>query len=97
MPYIRQDFREFVKNDLNNLLICIDCCSEYEREGVVNYCITRIVARGLRPKSGWRYGSLLRAYGTFHAAAAEFYRRLVGPYEDGAGRRSGDIPEYGEG
>lgn len=67
-----------------------------DQEGVVNYTISRIVAGSFRPDTGWRYKWLNRAYGTFLSAAAEFYRRLVAPYEDKAIAKNGDIPEYGQ-
>ena len=65
-----------------------------ELEGVCNYTISRIVAGVMKPKDGWRYKWLNRAYGTFLSAAAEFYRRLVVPYEDKCIDKNGDIQEY---
>ena len=68
--------------------------SEEEREGVCNYVISRVVAGVMKPQDGWRYKWLNRAHGTFLSAAAEFYRRLVIPYEDKCILKNGDIPEY---
>ena len=68
-----------------------------EREGAVNYAISRIVAGSLRPEERWRYAALNHALGTFFSAGLEFYRRLVGPYEDLCIAKNGDIPEYEEG
>lgn len=62
--------------------------------GEANYSISRIVAGSLKPKTGWNYASLAAAYACFLAAAAEFYRRLLAPYEDLCIKKSGDIPEY---
>jgi hypothetical protein len=70
--------------------------SKDELEGVCNYTISRIIAGVMKPKDGWRYKWLNRAYGTFLSAAAEFYRRLVAPYEDKCIEKNGDIPEYEE-
>jgi len=72
---------------------------EYESdefEGVCNYIVSRVVAGVMKPKTGWRYKWLNRAYGTFMAAGAEFYRRLIAPYEDECIKKNGDIPEYDE-
>ncbi len=65
-----------------------------KREGYANYVMTRIVSEGLKPKGGWRYFALNRAMGVFTAAAHEFYRRLVVPYEEKAIRKNGDIKGY---
>ena len=67
-----------------------------DREGLCNYDISGIVAGSIKPESGWRYRYLNRAYGTFLSAASEFYRRIVGPYEDRCINLHGDIPEYKE-
>lgn len=38
--------------------------------------------------------TFIRAHGVFSAAAAEFYRRLIAPYEDKAIENNGDIAAY---
>ncbi len=65
-----------------------------KKEGAANYAVTRIISQGFKPIEGWRYMWLNRAYGTFLSAAAEFYRRMVIPYEDKCIEKNGDIPEY---
>ncbi len=65
-----------------------------DRDGMVNYAISRIVAGSLKPSTGWRYKNLNKAYGTFFSAATEFYRRLMANHEDKAIEKNGDIPEY---
>lgn len=103
MPYIKRELQTRVNDgDLIPLSVQVDFMidmiretyHEDEYEGVCNYTISRIVAGVMRPKDGWRYKWLNRAYGTFLGAGAEFYRRVVGPYEDGCVEKNGDIPEY---
>jgi hypothetical protein len=104
MPYIDKNLRRRVETAagwlegdvVETLCETIRALPDDKRDGAVNYVISTIVARSMKPKDGWRYNSLLRAYGTFCAAAAEFYRRLVAPYEDKAISKNGDIPEYAE-
>jgi hypothetical protein len=92
MPYIAPHQRTELEPAISHLIDRIKTYSSVD--GVVNYVITTIVARAMKPEEGWKYLSAYKAYGTFLAAAAEFYRRLVAPYEDGAIERNGDIPEY---
>ena len=107
MPYINKEMQERycsiqsrlegtrVACAVDDLIEAIrDHFTEDEYEGVCNYTISRIVAGVMKPDTGWRYKWLNRAYGTFLSAGAEFYRRLVGPYEDKCIEKNGDIPEY---
>lgn len=104
MPYIDEETKAAIVsgnigeefNPLPELCMALQLLPDDKRDGAVNYVISTIVASSMRPDDGWRYNSLLRAYGTFLAAAAEFYRRLVAPYEDKAIAKNGDIPEYAE-
>ena len=102
MPYINEEMRSRCQFKAGPLEERIDFLithirDEYDKgelEGVCNHTISRIVAGVMRPKNGWRYKWLNRAYGTFMSAGAEFYRRLVAPYEDECIKKNGDIPEY---
>lgn len=94
MPYIKPSQRNELEDKITSLVDNICLASLENRSGIVNYVITTIVSRSLKPKDGWRYKWLNVAYGTFHSAASEFYRRLVAPYEDKAIDKNGDILEY---
>tara|TARA_Y100000034_G_scaffold80510_1_gene96599 strand:- start:1536 stop:1865 length:330 start_codon:yes stop_codon:yes gene_type:complete len=104
MPYIPDENREETTRSAGTTLnLCIEeiiahlqSLDDDQKEGTCNYIISRIVAGGLKPPTGWRYMWLARAHQTFLAAAAEFYRRLLGPYEDRAIAKNGDIPEYAD-
>lgn len=104
MPYINEEMKtraykhsysQNVERQVDNIVNYIrNHFEEDEFEGVCNYTISRIVAGVMKPDIGWKYKWLNRAYGTFMSAGAEFYRRLVAPYEDDCIRKNGDIPEY---
>lgn len=104
MPYITEEMRgrspegcKKLSEQIGTIIATIR--AEFDTddfEGVCNYTISRIVAGVMKPKDGWRYKWLNRAYGTFLGAGAEFYRRVVGPYEDRCVEKNGDIPEYKE-
>jgi len=88
MPYIKQEHRFSIDSVLSSL-------SSYAVDpGDVNYAITQIVCKVMKPDSGWTYSSLSAARAIFRDAHDEFTRRLMDPYEDAACRRNGDIPEY---
>lgn len=95
MPYITKDNRKILDYHLDALIDDIN--SHFlldDREGILNYTISRLVASCMKPKSGWRYSNLARARAVFTEAGAEFTRRLIRPYEDEAIEKNGDIPEY---
>ena len=58
-------------------------------KGAVNYVITRIVLETLNQDS---YHSLSDCVSVLRDSADEIQRRLLGPYEDAAIERNGDMP-----
>ena len=103
MPYISEEMKkltmcptftiETFESKVDAVIESISILSLDDREGLCNYAISRIVAESLKPHNGWRYKNLNRAHGTFLSAAAEFYRRVVVPYENIAQQKNGDIYE----
>ena len=92
MPYICEESRRALNDDLQQLIARIkELFIEDHRHGAVNYVITNLVLSVLRPCDGWRYHTLQKAYGVFFCAAAEFYRRVIAPYEDLAIKKNGDL------
>jgi hypothetical protein len=96
MPYIKQSQRkrleyplDVIVNQLNSLEQEVAC-----RPGLVNYAITSIVLRTLKPDDGWSYTSISRAVAVLRDAATEMERRLMAKREDQAILNNGDIPEY---
>lgn len=94
MPYTEQYHRDQITPLLNEVISKIKTLESFGWDGELNYAISYLVATTMRPEQGWRYHWLHRAYGVFGAAGAEFYRRLLGPYEDKAIEKNGDIQPY---
>lgn len=94
MPYIPRDRRDkldpFVDEVVDQLRL-IDAT-----KGDVNYVVTRIALEALRPLNTWSYHTLSAAVGALKDAAAEIERRLLGPYEDQAILKNGDMQCYDE-
>jgi hypothetical protein len=96
MPYIAQKDRLFLDSPLDYL---VETIQELDGEpvasaGVINYVITNVVVRTMRPEAGWSYSSLSKALAVFRDAEMEMRRRILDPYEDKAIAKNGDIPEY---
>lgn len=96
MPYIKQELRSKYDNAIEQLVSLIKEQDIEDREGDLNYCITQVVGKAMKPEKGWRYKYLSRAHEVFLAAAAEFYRRLLNKYEDQAIEKNGDIHVYSD-
>lgn len=94
MPYVHKDVKDHVNESLWNLIRDLQTCLNDEREGAVVYAITEIVVHVLKPETGWRWRMLKNARACFMEAFDEFGRRLMGPYEDVAITRNGDVPAY---
>lgn len=99
MPYIAKTVRDNLDPKIDALISRINTWHPDQRAGITNYAITRIVSAAfaippIAESKPWRYANAMQAYGTFMAAAAEFYRRVLGPVEDDAIKRNGDIEEY---
>jgi hypothetical protein len=78
MPYLSDKERAFV-DDVGP-----------STPGQLNYAITKVVLDYMSI-IGVSYSNLNEAYGAMLAAAAEFYRRKVAPYEDDKAKENGDV------
>lgn len=58
--------------------------------GDLNYVVSLLMF-GLMRRLGHNYSSMNAVLGAVEAAKFEFYRRVVGPYEDLKARDNGDI------
>jgi len=96
MPYIAQSEREILDPLIDQLAVNMEMSVGYppelQKAGRLNYVISRLMVRMLPNEK--RYWALALAIGTVVCAILEFYRRFVGPYEDEAIRKNGDIKEY---
>lgn len=61
-----------------------------ETAGELNYAITRLVRDYFRGSSR-NYQTINNILGALEAAKAEFYRRVVVPYEDAKIQENGDV------
>jgi hypothetical protein len=87
MPYINPAMRMIVEDNLQYLIENIQTFNKHDIDGVVNYCVTRILHSVYPPK----YDEYNRAMGVLSCIQHEFYRRKVAPYEDAKMRLNGDV------
>ena len=80
MPYIKQKNRESL---LRYPLASADA-------GELNYSITKLID-GYVSLYGLKYETLNAIVGVLECAKAEFYRRVVAPYEDLKIQENGDV------
>jgi hypothetical protein len=94
MPYIVDSMRIKLEPTLGALVAQLKDFDDEDIEGVMNYTITEILNRRMKPETGWRYKWINRAIGVLEAVKFEFYRRLVANYEQNAINLNGDIGVY---
>lgn len=87
MPYIKGSQREQLIPELKALVFKIQGLDEKEQDGALNYSIT-LLLKGIYPK---RYRFLSRALGVLEAVKQEYYRVVVGPYEEEKRKLEGDV------
>lgn len=90
MQYIPQQMRPFIDDEIDDLVSQMKMIPGYKekRRGIFNYVICRIGWK-LLEKEGYIKLSGIRA--AMDDASDEWYRRLMGPYEDKAIKKNGDV------
>lgn len=96
MPYIKKKYRKNLKAVIKDIVKEMDDFDDDEIEGVLNFVLTTITNRAMKPEGGWRYYAINRTIGVLEAVKAEFIRRVAGPYEEDAVDINGDIDVYQE-
>lgn len=95
MPYVTQENRQKIQANLDSLIevtkLLNESNSNADRAGNLNYIITYMINE-LYPND--RYKELNDAIGVLECCKFEIYRRRVGPYEDLAIAKNGDVPNY---
>lgn len=81
MPYIKQEQRERLLNDLVP-----------QDAGELNFIFTSLIAIYLEEK-GLSYQTINDVVGALESCKAEFQRRVVAPYEDVKIKENGDVYE----
>jgi hypothetical protein len=94
MPYISFEQRPLLDKDIDSLIQSIKTIPLDDREGVLNYTLSRIISGSMKPDEGWRYKIINRIMGVLSCVQLEFYRRIASPYEDKAILKNEDIKEY---
>lgn len=87
MPYIKKEDRPALDATLAPLITHLRSLPEADQDGALNYSITKIL-KALYPV---KYVHLNRAMGVLSAVTHEFYRRVIGPYEDTKITENGDV------
>lgn len=96
MPYIKQDQREDLEDGLNEL---IQTLKSYvpkggdirDLDGLVNYCITRILLETFDLTRAPKYTHFNTVHGILSSVDKEINRRFVVPYENLKIDQNGDI------
>lgn len=91
MPYINELSRNALNQDLETLTKSLKSLNPDERAGNLNYTITYLINE-LYPVN--KYRELNDAIGMLECCKQELYRRRVGPYEDTAIVKNGDMSNY---
>lgn len=94
MPYIIDPMKIKLEPAIHNLVETLRQFEDEDVEGVMNYTITEVLNRRMKPEGGWRYKWINRAIGVLEAVKLEFYRRLASNYEQKAIEKNGDIGAY---
>jgi len=87
MPYIKQEQRPELDALVNPLVEYMQTLPVEEQDGSLNYVFTKTL-KGVYPM---KYFHLNRALGVLTAVTQEFYRVLVGPYEDTKIKENGAV------
>jgi hypothetical protein len=90
MPYVKENKRnEINKEDYDTGSIAL-FIEDIECAGDLNYTFT-IIALDYLSRKGENYQHINDVIGALEGAKLEFYRRLVGPYEDTKIKENGDV------
>ena len=85
MPYIKQELREELSEELNALkrkLFNLNGFNSDGRAGILNYVITDLLDTCYGPLSDAKYKDYNEAIGMLECCKLEFYRKAAAPYED---------------
>ena len=89
MPYIADKDREHLEPISDAIY-----AQGVETAGELQYIIAVAITEFMHEKGEIRYQHCNDVMGALTGAQAEFYRRVVGPYEDKCIAKNGDVPGY---
>lgn len=87
MPYIRKEQRPQLDTLAQQLIDYLKSLPQEEQDGALNYFTTKVI-RHVYPL---KYFHINRALGVLSAITQEFYRKVVGPYEEKKIAENGDV------
>lgn len=82
MPYIEKDRRRDLEPIIRRMIH-----KEVKADGDLNYILFALCLRAIKPS----YNNYKNFCGELRQCATEIERRLLGPYEDSAMERNGDV------
>jgi hypothetical protein len=88
MPYIKQSERDELDPAIENLALYLNGRSN--QKGNLNYAITKLIHLHIE-SVGKKYDTLSDVHGVLADVQAEFYRRVVAPYEEFKIHENGDV------
>ena len=98
MPYIKQELRSYLDENIDELVATIANLSQTEGEsaiaGLLNYTITSLLESYSILDGKWNYSRINSVVGILECVKQEFYGRLATRYEQQKARESGDIGIY---
>lgn len=93
MPYInpenRYDIVKYKKGDTERVYPVVEI-SDISNAGEFQYAVAHMIKNYIKRK-GLNYQNCNDIMGALAGAQMEFYRRVVGPYEDTCIERNGDV------
>lgn len=93
MPYITQDLRDALDNEikaLGNAVQSLYFNRVDSRDGLMNYAITKLILH-VYPQESQNYHGYNEVMGMLDSCRSEYYRRAVAPYEESKIFSNGDV------
>ena len=87
MPYIKSAQRIRLTSSLTSLVLLLQQAPQEALDGELNYVITMLLKALYTPS----YYNFNRAMGVLSCAQQEFYRAVIGPYEEVKRAENGDV------
>ena len=94
MPYIKQTIREKLDPKIESLggkIIVTSSSEMVERDGIINYTITKLIGEVYGPIEKLKYHDFNEIIGMLECCKLEFYRKQCAPYEDIKLKENGSV------
>ena len=89
MPYVKQEIRDRLNANINNLILLISR-RQVNQAGQINYVISRLLSQLLH-ENGLSYTKINEFIGVLECAKLELYRRLAVDYEIQKCKENGEV------